>query len=174
MKQTSESKAKRAPFADLQRFMGLWLLRAAGFFRCFFAPTPDCVHRCSAACARIRFPRLVRRVLSRDMIPKYLTDSVKKSHLFTKRLEPIGWTFKPPGSLILHPPSSHAPSGYPHYLDLCCSFQQSLTKSGCSQSFHLDAGEILTKKGNVVKQTFWTFWSHLGLVSGLKTSNMSL
>lgn len=104
-------KAEWGPFAGLQRFVGPWLLiRAAGFFA--FALQPDCVHSCTVACARISFPGYKKSTfLWYDS--KILYRLCAKSHLFTKRLEPMWWRNKPPGSLILHPPSSHAPSGYP-------------------------------------------------------------
>lgn len=77
-----------------------------------FALQPDCVHSCTVACARISFPGYKKSTfLWYDS--KILYRLCAKSHLFTKRLEPMWWRNKPPGSLISHPPSSHAPSGYP-------------------------------------------------------------
>lgn len=98
MKETSESKAEWGPFAGLQRFVGPWLLiRAAGFFA--FALEPDCVHSCTVACARISFPGYKKSTfLWYDS--EILYRLCAKSHLFTKRLEPMWWRNKSPGSLI--------------------------------------------------------------------------
>lgn len=105
----------------------------------------------------------VTRVSSCDVIPKYLADYVQKVIYSLGGWSQYGECISLQAVLFC---IISCPLRISRYLHLCCSFQQSLTKGGCSQSFHLEAGEILTKEEDIVKwRTFWKFWSHLGLIS---------
>lgn len=107
----------------------------------------------------------VRRVLSCDMIPKYLTDYVQKVTCSLRGWSQYGECISPKAVLFCILPHFMPPQDISLFAFML-QFPAATYKGSCSQSFHLEAGEILTKKGDVEKwRTFWKFWSHLGLLS---------